>query len=123
MAAFFVSPLEPGDWRLDPAELRRHLTERWPAADVRGPDTPDDPYPVRWTIPTDGPIPVEGALDAQGNGVTLDGDLPDVAGFARWLATIAGPQAGLHLYDEGYSAAIPVSPDTPLPALTDPFLA
>ena len=55
--------------------------------------------------------------------MTLDGDLPDVAGFARWLGVLAGPQAGLHLYDESYSASVPVSPDTPLPALIDPLLA
>lgn len=90
---------------------------------MRGAQTPADAYQLHWTVPGDGPTPLEGALDAEGSGVTIDGDLPDVAAFALWLAALAPPDAGLHIYDESYSASVPLTADTGLEELTELFLA
>lgn len=48
---------------------------RDPGADVRVPQGDDDPYQLHWILTTDSGIPVEGALDRQGDGVVLEGDV------------------------------------------------
>ena len=122
MASFFVSPTTDVDWAFDADALRARIREQYPDADVRGPETAADAYQLHWTLQTPSGVPLEGALDRDGDGVTLDGDVVDCARFATWLHSVAPPDARLSFYDEGYTSAIMLEPTTTVDELVTPFV-
>lgn len=122
MASFLISTAAPSGWSLDADDLRRRIAERYPGAQVRGPDSAADAYQLHWTIPTHSGIPLEGALDREGDGLVLDGDVDDAAEFAIWIRSQAPKGSALLFYDEGYTASVEVGPDTPAADLVTPFV-
>jgi len=122
VASYFISPAEQTTWSLDPDELVRRLSARWPEARVDGATNEADAYQLHWVIAA-GPIPLEGKLDREGNGIVLEGDLHDAAEFAAWLADTAPLGPGLVFYDEGYTETVPLQRGTPPQSFAEPFLA
>lgn len=112
MASFFISSTTESDWAFDPDALARAIQQRYSDADVRGPQTPADAYQLHWTVATGSDVPLEGALDREGDGLTLDGDVGDCAQFAVWVQAVAPAGAELSFYDEGYTSAIVLEPTT-----------
>src|SRR5262249_41279673 len=60
---------------------------------------------------------VDGRLSRDGLFVALDADVHASARFARWLRSIVPSTQPLAFYDEGYTADVPLTAETPRSSL------
>jgi hypothetical protein len=118
---YFVSPPAPTSWRLEPEQFRSAVVQQWPDARVREITDPSSTAALDVRLDLEGK-PVDGTLARDGQAIALEADVHASARFARWLRSIVPSTQALVFYDEGYSADVPLTPDTTEEQLTRPFL-
>jgi len=73
-----------------------------------------------WLAPAGG---VDGSLNGTGNAVVLDGDIADCSRFAVWYRALVAEDQELVVFDESYSADLPLKNDTTEALLIATFAA
>ena len=108
---YFISPPEPTDLKIEPAELINALKAEWSNIDIQTLDNPERAYSLSFRIPLTNGI-LEGSLERTGQSVVLDGDVRDCAKFALWLRLQFDSKHKLLFYDEAYSADVELGSET-----------
>lgn len=108
MADWAISPTEETDWRFEPDDFARRLSDRWPDAETES--TEYGNRAVEFTVPLDGGETVEGYLAKTGDVVWLDGAVEPAAQIAAWVREQVPGEQELSFYDQAYEAVVPLRP-------------
>ncbi|HSP78702.1 MAG TPA: hypothetical protein VLQ93_09250 [Myxococcaceae bacterium] len=106
------------DWRFSARDFKQRLLERWPDALVQEEADTGSLDCLEFELRMSHSV-LEGSLRRDGSGIAFDGDLRDVADFARWARSIVPEAERLHFCDESASSRLDLRPDT---SPTDIFL-
>jgi hypothetical protein len=118
----FISPPNETTWRVDSIAFAEELRERFSGIQITKPPQCSQGHALEWTWHAPGGQ-VDGSLDATANAVVLDGDIADCSRFAVWYRAFVPDTQELVIFDEGYSADLPLLSDTTQALLVATFAA
>ena len=116
--AYLISPLDEDIYcKVEPENLAEKLKTHWPQCEAVFNTTPESSYVLHWRI-RPGQYSLLGGLQANCQIVSVEGDLAEVADFARWYRAIVPSECRLFIYHTSINRKpFPLSDETTSPEI------